>query len=178
MSRARLAALLAVAAFHATALAQVELSFGDDSPISVRAETATYLGGLTVLETDVIVSQNATTVWADRMDIYREESGDAPAAPGSIAIGALKRIEAEGSFRFENPENTITGARGIYYADRELFIVTGDVVLTRASGASVRGDRLVYNTATGSARFGTPCETGTAPEGEACETGRVTIRIE
>ena len=162
------------------AYTQVEFGFGGDSPISVKAETATYIGGLTVLETDVVVSQDDTTVTADRMDIYREEPVNGKSSPtvaGSISIGALKRIEAEGRFRFENPENIVTGERGTYYADRKIFIVSGNVELVQTGGTSVRGDRLVYDTVKDTARFGTPCETGTAPEGE-CGNGRVTIRIE
>lgn len=167
-----LAGLLAPAAS-----AQVQFGFGGDDPIEVRAQTATYKGGLTVLETDVVATQNDTSVAADRMDIYREEAGEGEAAPtiaGSIRLGALQRIEARGNFRFENPENTVTGNEGIYYADREVIIVTGNVVLTQPGGTSVQGNRLVYNTATGTARFGDPCETDTARAGECA---RVTFEL-
>ena len=153
----------------------VDVAFGGDSPVAVKAETATYNGGLTVLEGSVVVTQDDTTVHADRMEIYREAS-ESESAVGSLRLGALRRIEGRGNFRFESPENTITGEEGIYYADRELFIVTGDVVLIRPDGSSVEGNRLVYNLETRAAKFGTPCETGTADAGSCGGRVRITIK--
>ena len=158
--------------------AHAQFGLDGEMPIHVEAEKATYQGGITVLESQVRVRQNDSSVQSDRMEIYRDETeNDATSlsTAGTISFGAIKRIEALGSFRFQNPENIITGNEGTYYADREIFVVTGDVKLVQPSGNTVRGNRLVYNLETQSAKFGTPCETGTA-EQNACD--RVTIRIE
>jgi lipopolysaccharide transport protein LptA len=164
-----------------TALAQTaastEIPFGfeGDDPIYVDAEQATYNGGVTLLENNVTVRQSDTTVFSDRMEIYRESS-DTNSIAGSLRLGALRRIEAMGNFRFENPENIITGNKGVYYADREIFIVTGNVELIQPSGSSVEGNRLVYNLKTRAAKFGSECETGTAEDPAQCE--RVTFTLE
>jgi len=168
-----LSVMLATPMLADPAFAQVQFGFGGDDPIDIAAERATYQGGLTVLEENVVVKQDDTTVMADRMDIYRDEAG-APTIAGSIKLGSLKRIEAHGNFSFENPENTVTGDKGVYYADREIFIVSGNVQLTQPGGSSVNGKRLVYNLKSRSARFGSACETGTAQAGE-CE--RVTFEL-
>jgi len=157
---------LAVALFAIPAHAQVQFGFGGNDPIAVEAEKATYKGGLTILETNVIARQADTIVMADRMDIFREQSDSANSIAGSLRLGALQRIEAEGNFRFENPENIVTGDKGTYLADREIFIVTGNVVLTQPSGSSVSGKRLVYNLKTRAARFG-----------EDAGDGRVTFEL-
>ena len=172
------ALLFVLALCAAPAHAQVQFGFGGDDPIAVKAETATYQGGLTILETDVVARQSDTVVMADRMDIYREQRDSDNSIAGSIRLGALKRIEARGNFRFENPENTVTGDLGIYYADRDIFIVTGDVELTQPSGSSVRGKRLVYDLNTRSARFGTACQTGVTEDGrDAAPCERVTFEL-
>ena len=174
--KAALTTLFAVSAATAAPAqdTSIDVAFGGENPVAVKAESATYNGGLTVLEGDVVVSQDSTTVHADRMDIYRDEL-ESPSAVGSLRLGALRRIEGRGNFRFESPDNTITGNEGIYYADRKLFVVTGDVLLVRPDGSSVEGNRLVYNLETRAAKFGTPCETGTADAGSCGGRVRITI---
>lgn len=170
-------ALLLCLLLAAPAVAQdrsIQFGFEGDDPISVAAEKATYQGGLTILEDNVSVIQNDTTVSSDRMEIYREAS-ETNTVTGSLKLGALRRIEARGNFQFENPENTITGDRGTYYADRDIFIVTGNVVLTQPGGSTVRGNRLVYNLETRAAKFGTACETGTADNPANCERVNFTL---
>ena len=150
--------------------AHAQFGFGGDLPISVSAQTATYKGGLTILTDDVVVSQDDTTVMADRMDIFRDQAEGDNSAAGSLKLGAITRIEAEGSFRFTNPDNTVTGDRGVYDAAAQTVVVTGDVVLTQPDGSSVRGNRMVYNLETGAASFGTACTGGSC--------GRVTTVIQ
>ena len=174
LSFALCAAILASPAIAQDPARSIQFGFGGDNPIAIQAEKATYKGGLTVLEQDVVVKQGDTTVYADKMDIYRD-AADANSISGSLKLGALRRIEAVGNFKFMNPENTVTGDAGTYFADREVFVVTGNVVLTQPNGSSVRGDRLVYNIQNGTARFGTACETN-SPGANNC--GRVRIRIE
>ena len=146
--------------------------FGGDSPIAVAADSATHQGELTILQDEVVVTQDDTTVSADRMDIYRNTEESQGAQLGNLRLGSLNRIEAEGNFRFENPENTIMGRRGVYTAASRRFVVTGDVVLVRPDGSSVRGERLEYDLDSRAARFTGECEGGD------CRRGRVNIRIE
>ena len=169
-------ALVVTATLLLSPPAHAQFGFGGDVPVEVDAERATYKGGLTILEENVRVRQDDTTVEADRMDIYRDETQGDNSAAGSLELGAITRIEAEGNFRFSNLDNTVTGDAGTYFADRRLIIVTGDVVLTQPGGNTVEGNRLVYELDTGSARFGTPCQTGTAARGTRCE--RVTVTLQ
>jgi len=167
--------LLMLAAPALAQTAEIPFGFEGDDPIFVDADKATYNGGVTLLENNVTVRQGDTTVSSDRMEIYREAS-ESNTISGSLRLGALRRIEALDNFRFENPENIITGDKGVYFADREIFIVTGNVVLVQPGGSTVEGNRLVYNLKNRSAKFGSECETGTASDPTQCE--RVTFTLE
>lgn len=151
--------------------AHAQFGFGGDSPVEVEGERATYSGGLTVLEGGVRVRQDDAAVEADRMDIFRDETQGDNSPAGTLRLGAIERIEAEGNFRFSNPGNVVTGDAGTYFADRRVIVVTGNVVLRQDDGSTVEGSRLEYNLDTGAARFGEPC----AARG-TCE--RVTVTLQ
>jgi len=132
-----------------------EFGFAGNQPISVKAETATYKSGLTVLNGTVDVTQGAARIESDEMYIYREVSKDD--AGGSLRLGALSEIDARGNFRYTAPDNTVTGNRGVYNQITGVMTVTGNVRVTQPSGNIIKSERLTYNVRDKTIRFGNEC---------------------
>lgn len=146
-----------------------EFGFAGNQPISVKAETATYKSGLTVLNGNVDVTQGAARIESDEMYIYREVSKDD--AGGSLRLGALSEIDARGNFRYTAPDNTVTGRRGVYDQKTGVMTVTGNVRATQPSGHVIKSDRLTYNVRNKTIRFGDQCV------GENCGQSRTSLRF-
>jgi len=146
-------------------------AFGDDTPIDITADTATYMGGLTVLTGNVDVKQGKNRTKSNEMDIFREEAKDN--AGGSLKLGAIKRIDAKGDFRYTTPDNIVTGDRGVYQRQQEIMTVTGKVKVKQPSGNTAETNKLIYNVKTETIRFTGECQ------GRGCTNGgrqRITIR--
>jgi len=159
-----LSALL-LAMIAAPAQAQV---FGGDEPIKVLAEQATYEGGLTILIGNVDVTQGVARIRSDKMNIYRSEADSETS--GSLKLGAVNRIDAQGNFRYTTPDNNVTGDRGVYERDKGIITVTGNVKVKQPGGNTASTDELIYNVKTETIRFSGKCQ------GSDC-SGRPTIRI-
>jgi len=145
-------------------------AFGDDTPINITADTATYMGGLTVLTGNVDVRQGNNQTKSDEMDIFREDAKDG--SNGSLKLGAIRRIDAKGGFKYTTPENTVTGDRGVYERGKEIMTVTGKVKVKQPSGSTAQTDKLIYNVKTETIRFTGNCQ------GAGCTTGRSRIIIQ
>jgi len=139
------------------ALAQV--SFGNDSPINVKAERATYRGALTVLSGDVRVTQKDATIFADRMDLHRNEitTTNTQTNENSIKLGNINRIVATGNFKYVTPENSVTGEKGVYERDKEIITVTGNARFVQNNGNKVTGNKMIYDLNTNRARVDGSC---------------------
>ena len=159
-----------MAALMVPSSAAAQFAFGGDSPVAVNAETATYKGGLTILEGNVDVLQSGTRIKSDKMDIFREEA--AINDDSSLKLGAITKIVAVGNFRYTSPENSVTGNRGVYERSKGIITVTGNVTFKNSDGSTVKGDKLVYDVNKKTAKFGDNCK------GDNCNSGRVNIRIE
>ncbi len=150
------------------------VSFGGDEPIDVKAERATYRGSKTVLTGDVRVKQGTSTILADRMDLFRAESGTkSDEQSGSfIKLGNINRIVAVGNFKYITAENRVTGDKGVYERDKEIITVTGNVKFTQTNGNTVTGERMVYDLTTNRTKVGGTCS------GRDCKKDeRVVIKI-
>ncbi|MEP1229111.1 MAG: LPS export ABC transporter periplasmic protein LptC [Litorimonas sp.] len=142
---------------------QDEESFGftGDSPIDVKAQTATYRGAITDLEGDVVVKQDNGTIYSNEMQILRNKSNSETS--DAIKLGEVKRITSTGNFRYETPENDVRGERGVYERQKNVITISGNVTAKQANGNTAKSDRLIYNTKTEAIRFigdctGTSCE--------------------
>lgn len=135
--------------------ASAQFGQGGDQDIFVNATKATYKDRLTILEGAVDVRQGDAQILSDIMHIYRAKADDA--ADGSIQMGAVTRIEAEGSFVYITPDTRVTGLRGVYERDTDMITVTGDVKVTQTSGNTATTDKLFYNVKTETIRFAGDC---------------------
>ncbi len=158
--------------FSNVVLAQV--SFGNDGPIDVKAERATYRGTKTILQGKVSVKQKGATILADQMDLYR---ADAQVQLGKqetsfVKLGNINRIVAIGNFIYITPDNRVTGDKGVYERDKEIITVTGNARFVQNSGNIVTGNKMVYDLNTNRARVDGSCS------GRDCKTkDRVKIKI-
>lgn len=144
--------------------------FGGDGPIDVIAQKGTYYGTRTDLRGDVRVEQDGTVLTSDEMDIYRTRKEGSQ--EGSLKLGAIQRIEAQGNFHYMTSENDIRGERGVYERDKKIMTVTGNVVVVQPSGNRVTAEKLVYNTTNGTIQFSGKCL------GRNCDgAGRVGITL-
>lgn len=142
--------LFAIAAY---APAQAQLSFGDkDEPILVAADKATYKGSLTILEGNVDVRQGGARIRSDKMEIYREKSGEE--GTSSLSLGAVTRIVAIGNFSYRTLEDVLTGNTGTYIRKSGTIIVAGNVSVGQPGKSRLSGEKLVYDLKTKRARVG------------------------
>lgn len=149
-------AISAVSMMSLPQTASAQFAFGGDAPIAVDAENATYKGGLTVLEGDVDVRQADVRIQSNKMDIYRAEAD--PGDNASVKLGDVTKIVAVGNFRYTSPENSVMGNRGVYERNKGIITVTGDVTFKTPNGATVKGERLIYNVNKKTAKFGEQCK--------------------
>lgn len=169
-----------------SASAQI-VSFGGDEPIDIKAARASYRGAKTVLTGEVRVKQGTSTIFADRMDLFRaepavktdEQTGEQiddqtdDLAGSSVKLGNINHIVAMGNFRYITAENRVTGDKGVYDRDKDIITVTGNVKFTQTNGNMVTGERMVYDLTTNRTKVGGTCA------GRDCKKDeRVVIKIE
>ena len=145
-------------------------AFGNDTPINITADTASYKGGITVLTGNVDVTQGKNRTQSNEMDIFREEAKKD--ASGSIKLGPIRRIDAKGNFRYTTPENRVTGDRGVYERGKEIMTVTGKVKVRQSNGSTAETDKLIYNVKSETIRFTGNCQ------GQGCSNGRQRLTIQ
>lgn len=129
--------------------------FGGSGPVDVKAVTGIYKGDFTDLRGDVWVKQEGSEITADQMDIFRTKQENE--AAGSVKLGAIQKIDAEGNFRYITVENDIRGRKGVYERSKNLMTVTGDVIVVQQNGNRYDAQKMTYNTKTGAVRFSGKC---------------------
>ena len=149
--------LLGSLALTSPALAQV--SFGNDGPIDVKAERATYKGSKTILIGNVRVKQKDATILADKMELFRTET--TITAQGTedttIKLGNINRIIAIGNFKYITAENRVTGDKGVYERDKEIITVTGNAKFVQNNGSTITGNKMIYDLNTNRAKIDGNC---------------------
>ncbi len=148
----------------------LKLSFGGDEPIDVKADRAVYKGPKTTLSGNVLIIQGSSKIYADRMDMFREELVDADGK--MVGYGNINKIVALDNFKYETPENAVLGEKGVYERDKDIITVTGNVEFTQENSNSVSGNKMVYDLTANRVSFGGDCL------GRNCKpNGRVNIRV-
>ncbi|NNE57036.1 MAG: hypothetical protein HKN36_02910 [Hellea sp.] len=151
--------------------ATAQTSFGDsEAPIFIEADKATYKGDKTMLEGSVKVQQGSANIESDEMEIYRESLTEEETDPEvSLSLGGVTRIEASGNFRYKNSESIVTGQKGIYYRDRGIIVVTGNVLVNQGGSSRFSGEKLIYDIENKRVRLDNNCQ------GANCEGERITF---
>ncbi len=134
-----------------TRLSADPVSFGNNDPIDIVAQTATYRGQKTVLNGNVDVRQNDGKILADNMNIIREIVS---APTDSVeSYGSIQTIIASGNFQYITPKTTVTGAKGVYERDKNIITVTGDVRYKETNGNTAKSNTMIYDLTTDAVRL-------------------------
>lgn len=133
--------------------------FEGNTPIDIKAQTATYKSTVTTLSGDVDVNQGRSRVTSNDMIIYRAKvnKDTEAAADKSLKLGAITQIDAKGNFLYVTPDRRLSGNRGIYDRSKNVITVTGNVVLKQSNGTVVTGNKLVYDMNSKRAKVGETC---------------------
>ena len=108
----------------------------------------------------VIVTQGPSTLKAARLIIFLEGKGSGQ--PAETTNDRVKHIDVEGPVTLVSKDQIGTGDRGSYDKSENKVYLIGNVTLTQGENI-VKGDRLVYDVATGMATV----------QGGAAQGGRV-----
>ena len=120
------------------------------TPIEVTADTLEVFQqeNKAVFSGHVVAIQGTIRLTSDTMTVhYRKPEGDAPAA-GAGNADAIQRIDADGNVFLSTPQETASGAKGIYDVEHHEIHLDDGVVLTRDKNV-LKGDHLVYKFDTG-----------------------------
>jgi lipopolysaccharide export system protein LptA len=96
----------------------------------------------------VIVTQGPSTLKAARLIIFLEGKGSGQ--PAATTNDRVKHIDVEGPVTLVSKDQIGTGDRGSYDKAENKVYLTGNVTLTQGENI-VKGERLVYDVATGMA---------------------------
>ena len=129
------------------------------SPISIDADKLDYFQkeGRAIYDGHVVVVQGDTRLTCSKLTIFMETSqaqaqpaNAAPAAAGADASNRLKHMDCAGPVNVRSKTQTATADSGAYDKGRNEVVLTGHVVLTDGRNVT-KGDRLIYDLATGQA---------------------------
>lgn len=132
-----------------------------NQPIDFSADHAEVLNrdNLALLSGNVSIRQGRLTLNAERVRMsYTAGNGGT----------ALNRLDARGSVKVTTPSETATGDVGIYDVAAKLITLSGNVQVKNRDGSQSKGQRIVWNLATGSINYGARLP------GQAAGPGQVT----
>lgn len=121
------------------------------TPIEVTADQleVQQANNLAIFKGHVVAIQGDVRLKSDTMTVYYSAQGDKKAAaspaPGG---GSIKKIDADGNVFLSTTEETASGNAGTYDVENQIITLNKNVVLTRSKNV-LKGDKLVYNFATG-----------------------------
>jgi lipopolysaccharide export system protein LptA len=125
--------------------------YNTEGPIEINADTLEVfqVENRAVFSGHVVAIQDKVRLKSDKMNVfYRDTAKDAGAKKGATNQGAIEKIEVDGSVFLSTPEETASGASGLYDVTGQKIYLNNNVVLTRGKNV-LKGDKLVYNFATG-----------------------------
>jgi len=135
------------------------LSVNHNAPIEVTAD------GLEVFQEEnravftghVVAVQGQVRLKSDRMNIFyrkpeKEEGAKKALDSNAMQKDAIQKIEVEGNVFLSTPEETASGANGVYDVENHQIVLNDNVVLTKGNN-TLKGDHLTYNLETGKSVF-------------------------
>ncbi|MEL7130065.1 MAG: LptA/OstA family protein [Pseudomonadota bacterium] len=144
--------LLGVWLFALPAVAQLS---PDGGPIQINADRldvlerenkATYVGNVDVL-------QASARLRSDKLTINFKSSGEGRQGGVGGSFGAPDTMVAEGEVFYVTPDLKARGDRGVYTADTDTVLLTGNVILERGEDIAV-GECLTLEISAGKSTLG------------------------
>ena len=132
------------------------------APIEITSDTlevfqsenrAVFTGHVVAIQADDRLKGDQMIVYYRKQDDPDQAKNAKPAKSAgqrcyARTAGAIKKIDADGNVFLSTPEETASGAKGIYDVKHHEIHLSGSVVLTRGQNV-LKGDKLVYNFDTG-----------------------------
>ena len=128
-------------------LANAQFSSDPGADTFLYSDDTVSRNGVITLIGQADIRQGDARLLADKVEIYTDGSG----ASGLVTTDGITRVVATGNFYYITPEQEVRGDKGIYTADTESFVVTGDVILLQDDSV-VTGSQLNYNLQTRDAK--------------------------
>lgn len=119
----------------------------DSLEVMQQQNQAAFTGHVVAIQGDVRLTSDRMVVHYAAAD-EKKTAGKKDKKDGDNAQGAIKKIDAAGNVFLATPEETASGASGMYDVEHQEIHLNDHVVLTRGKNV-LKGDRLVYNFATG-----------------------------
>ena len=142
-------------AFSASAYAADAGRFKTNQPIEINSDSLEVLQeeSRAIFVGNVVAVQGDVRLKSDKMTVHYTQSKDkaatAPKDKGAAeGKSSIERIEVEGNVFLTTPEETASGATGLYEVTDKIIHLNDKVVLTRGKNV-LKGDHLVYNMNTG-----------------------------
>lgn len=124
------------------------------APIEINADNLEVLQeeNKAIFTGHVVAIQGDIRLKAEKMTVYyrkqEETNTKKPKSTDPAGQNAIRRIDVEGSVFLSTPEETASGASGVYDVENHQILLNDRVVLTRAKN-TLKGERLVYDFNTG-----------------------------
>ena len=137
------------------------LSMDGDQPVRIESNTlevrdkirqATFAGDVKLTQGDTAIKCKALVVFYEDTAAptkKRAPPATAAAQPAQKGGQKIKRAEAKADVIIIQKAQTASVDIGLFDMKSNTFVITGNVVVTRADGAVLRGTRLVSNLTTG-----------------------------
>lgn len=149
----RLLPLIAAASLSAGGAHAQQLGPDADGPVDITADELEVQNKacVSIWRGRAEALQGQARLRADTLrTIFAQKPG---AATGTGACGDLVRMEAQGSvFYVTSKDQRVRGDAGVYDAETETVVLTGDVVAVQGQNV-LRGTRMEFNTRTGEGRM-------------------------
>ena len=140
-------------------LANAQFSSDPGADTFLYSDDTVSRNGVITLIGQADIRQGDARLLADKVEIYTDGSG----ASGLVTTDGITRVVATGNFYYITPEQEVRGDKGIYTADTESFVVTGDVILLQDDSV-VTGSQLNYNLQTRDAKVVGNCNGRNCPK--------------
>lgn len=138
--------LLALPAVAATDAPSPAAKYKSNEPIEITADALEVFQAenRAVFTGHVVAVQGKTKLKSEKMVVHYRPSGEKSIAQQD----AIKKIEVMGSVFLSTPEETASGATGLYDVENHKIHLNDNVVLTRGKNV-LKGDKLTYDFETG-----------------------------
>ena len=148
LSIALVGAVLAIAS-----PAAAQLASRSDAPVDITADEFEVLNGQCqgIWRGKAEALQDTTRLRADVLKIFYKTGPAKPGGSGS-ACGDMDRMEAQGSVYYVTPQQKVRSDAAVYEAGSTTITLIGNVVAVEGNNV-LTGDRMVFNTQTGSGQM-------------------------
>lgn len=119
-----------------------------NAPIEINADTLDVFQeeNKAIFSGHVVAIQGNIRLKSDKMTVYYRSSEEKSKTEADKET--IRKIDAVGSVFLSTPEETASGARGVYDVEKHAIHLNDNVVLTRGKNV-LKGDKLTYNLDTG-----------------------------